>query len=111
MAIRSGFSANQHCLPMRVLSGCLNGVLGLHEVSQFGAKSLWQFCFRFEFSENGSSKFTGFKAGELPQSLNQCGFQNSSGLLVSQIGLISALINLKGLKFKLTNCLSGIRNA
>ncbi|KYN24547.1 hypothetical protein AUQ44_01075 [Vibrio cidicii] len=83
----------------------------MHEVSQFGAKSLWQFCFRFEFSENGSSKFTGFKAGELPQSLNQCGFQNSSGLLVSQIGLISALINLKGLKFKLTNCLSGIRNA
>ncbi len=52
-----------------------------------------------------------FKAHERPQSLSHFGFQNSSGLLVSQIGLISALINLKGLKFKLTNCLRGIRNA
>ncbi|MBF4400656.1 DUF3265 domain-containing protein, partial [Vibrio anguillarum] len=25
--------------------------MGLHEVSQFGAKSLWRFCIRFEFSE------------------------------------------------------------
>ncbi|MBF4260027.1 DUF3265 domain-containing protein, partial [Vibrio anguillarum] len=23
--------------------------MGLHEVSQFGAKSLWRFCIRFEF--------------------------------------------------------------
>ncbi|MBE4590578.1 hypothetical protein BOO31_18320 [Vibrio navarrensis] len=43
-------------------------------VSKFGANSLWQFCFRVEFSEDGSSKFKRFKAGELPQSLNQCGF-------------------------------------
>ncbi|MBG0757463.1 hypothetical protein BOO21_19215 [Vibrio cidicii] len=53
---------------------------GLLEVSQFGAKSLWKFCFRFEFSENEFSKFTGFKANERLQSLSQFGFQNSSGL-------------------------------
>ncbi|WP_391857726.1 hypothetical protein, partial [Vibrio cidicii] len=80
LAICSGFSANRHCLPTRVFSGCLNRVFGLLEVSQFGAKSLWKFCFRFEFSENELSKFTGFKANERPQSLSQFGFQNSSGL-------------------------------
>ncbi|OQK50833.1 putative membrane protein [Vibrio vulnificus] len=52
-----------------------------------------------------------FKSYERPQSLSQFGFQNSSGLLVSQIGLILGLVNLKVLKFKLTNCLRGIRNA
>ncbi|MBE3671165.1 hypothetical protein BOO25_19735 [Vibrio navarrensis] len=83
----------------------------MREVSQFGAESLWKFCFRFEFPESVCLKFTGFKTNEWPQSLSQFGFQNSSGLLVSQIGLISALINLKVLKFKLTNCLRGIRNA
>ncbi|MGI9859706.1 hypothetical protein, partial [Vibrio vulnificus] len=56
-----GFSANQRCLLMRVLSYCLNGVLGLREVRQFGAKSLWRFCFRFEFSESDLSKFSGFQ--------------------------------------------------
>ncbi|MBF4313288.1 DUF3265 domain-containing protein, partial [Vibrio anguillarum] len=30
--------------------------MGLHEVSQFGAKSLWRFCIRFEFSESDFSK-------------------------------------------------------
>ncbi|MBE4609783.1 hypothetical protein, partial [Vibrio navarrensis] len=68
------FSANPHCLPRRVLSDCLNGTLGLREVSKFGAKSLWQFCFRFEFSENEFSKFTGFKAHERQQSLSYFGF-------------------------------------
>ncbi|MBE4602057.1 hypothetical protein BOO33_18625 [Vibrio navarrensis] len=55
--------------------------------------------------------FRAFKSHQRPQSLSQFGFQNSSGLLVSQIGLISRLVNLKVLKFKLTNCLRGIRNA
>ncbi|EHA1127679.1 hypothetical protein FG475_21870 [Vibrio navarrensis] len=32
------------------------------EVSKFGAKSLWKFCFRFEFSENEFSKFSGFQS-------------------------------------------------
>ncbi|WP_320205783.1 hypothetical protein, partial [Vibrio cholerae] len=60
LAIRSGFSVNQHCLPTQVLSRCLNGVLGLREVSKLGAKSLWKFCFRFEFPESDLSKFSGF---------------------------------------------------
>ncbi|RZR20391.1 hypothetical protein D8T63_22465 [Vibrio vulnificus] len=59
---------------MQVLSSCLNGVLGLREVSKLDSKSLWQFCFRFEFSEDEFTKFTGFKANERPQSLNQFGF-------------------------------------
>ncbi len=47
----------------------------MREVSQFGAKSLWKFCFRFEeFSENEFSKFTGFKASERLQSLSHSGF-------------------------------------
>ncbi|KYN90498.1 hypothetical protein ATY35_20950, partial [Vibrio cidicii] len=66
--------ANQHCLPMQVLSSCLSGVLGLREVSKLGSKSLLQFCFRFEFSEDEFSKSTGFKANERPQSLSQFGF-------------------------------------
>ncbi|MBG0757345.1 hypothetical protein BOO21_18615 [Vibrio cidicii] len=61
LAIRSGFSANQHCLPAQVLSSCLNGVLGLREVSKLGAKSLWKFCFRFEFGEHVLSKIIGFQ--------------------------------------------------
>ncbi|HIH0790577.1 TPA: hypothetical protein ACYHSQ_003761, partial [Vibrio cholerae] len=36
--------------------------LGGREVSQFAAKSLWQFCVRFEFSENEFSKFTDFQS-------------------------------------------------
>ncbi|EGR2461420.1 hypothetical protein DYA89_17610 [Vibrio cholerae] len=47
---------------------------GLHEVSQFGAKSLWKFYSRFEFSEIDLSKFTGFKVNEWPQSLSQFEF-------------------------------------
>ncbi|EHA1127754.1 DUF3265 domain-containing protein, partial [Vibrio navarrensis] len=43
----------------------------MREVSLFGAKSLWKFCFRFEFSENEFSKFTGFKVHKRPQSLSQ----------------------------------------
>ncbi|MBG0757683.1 hypothetical protein BOO21_20375 [Vibrio cidicii] len=39
--------------------------------------------------------FLVFKANERPQSLSQFGFQNSSGLLVFQIGLISGLVNLR----------------
>ncbi|WP_319026118.1 hypothetical protein, partial [Vibrio navarrensis] len=62
LAIRSGFSANRHCLPMQVLSSCLNEVLGLLKVSQLGAKSLLKFAVRFEFSENDLSKFTGFQS-------------------------------------------------
>ncbi len=83
----------------------------MREVGQFGAKSLWKFCFRFEFCEHVLSKFMVFKANEQSQSLNKFGFQNSSGLLVFQVRLILGLVNLKVLKFKLTNCLSGIRNA
>ncbi|EGR2798202.1 hypothetical protein DU976_20540 [Vibrio navarrensis] len=67
-------SANPHRLPIRVLSCCLNRILGLREVSQFGATSLWQFCFRFEFSENVLSNLLVFKADELPQSLSHFGF-------------------------------------
>ncbi|KYN24646.1 hypothetical protein AUQ44_01745 [Vibrio cidicii] len=62
MAVRSGFSANQHCLPARVLSSCLNGVLGLREVSHFAEKSFWKCRFRFEFCENEFSKFTDFQS-------------------------------------------------
>ncbi|MBE4609728.1 hypothetical protein BOO28_19000 [Vibrio navarrensis] len=83
----------------------------MREVSKLGSKSLWKFCFRFEFSEDEFSKFTGFKANEQPQSLSLFRFSNSSVLLVFQIGLVSDLVNLKVLKFKLTNCLRGIRNA
>ncbi|WP_319024172.1 hypothetical protein, partial [Vibrio navarrensis] len=61
----------------------------MREVSQFDPKSLWQFCFRFEeFSENGSSKFTGFKANEWLQSLSQFRFQNLGCLPFLQIRLI-----------------------
>ncbi|EHA1127952.1 hypothetical protein FG475_23530 [Vibrio navarrensis] len=67
----------------------------MREVSQFGAKSLWQFCFRFEFSENEFSKFTGFKANERLQILSQFGFSSSSGLSVSQAGLVSGLVTLR----------------
>ncbi|KGK18393.1 hypothetical protein DC58_00525 [Vibrio navarrensis] len=35
--------------------------MGLHEVSLFGAKSLWKFGVRFEFPENDLSKFSGFQ--------------------------------------------------
>ncbi|EPP4298138.1 hypothetical protein ACUP6R_003966, partial [Vibrio navarrensis] len=62
LAARFGFSANQHFLPARVLICCLNLALGLCEVSKFGAKSLWKFCFRFEFSENDLSRFAGFQS-------------------------------------------------
>ncbi|MBH9742661.1 hypothetical protein CJ419_24020 [Vibrio navarrensis] len=67
----------------------------MREVSQYAAKSLWKFCFLFEFSENEFSKFTGFKANERLQSLSQFGFQSLSGLLIFQIGLISGLVNLR----------------
>ncbi|MBE4590668.1 DUF3265 domain-containing protein [Vibrio navarrensis] len=74
--------------------------------SRFGS-----FAFALSFLNVCYQNLLFFKANEQLQSLNQFGFQNSSGLLVSQIGLISRLVNLKVLKFKLTNCLSGIRNA
>lgn len=74
--------------------------------SRFGS-----FAFALSFLEVNSQNLLVSKANEWLQSLSQFGFSNSSFLLVSQIGLISALINLKVLKFKLTNCLSGIRNA
>ncbi|KYN84999.1 hypothetical protein ATY37_20010 [Vibrio cidicii] len=74
--------------------------------SRFGS-----FAFALSFPEVNSQNLLVSKANEWLQSLSQFGFSNSSVLLVSQIGLISALINLKVLKFKLTNCLSGIRNA
>ncbi len=56
------------------------------------------FAFAMSFTKVIYQNLLVFKAYERPQSL-------------SQFGLISALINLKVLKFKLTNCLSGIRNA
>ncbi|WP_319026115.1 hypothetical protein, partial [Vibrio navarrensis] len=64
------------------------------EVSQLAAKSIWKFCFRFEFSESDLSKFTGFQASERSQSLSCFGFQSLGGLLVFQIELISGLVNL-----------------
>ncbi|KGK13524.1 hypothetical protein EA25_02845 [Vibrio navarrensis] len=67
----------------------------LREVSRFAAKLLWQFCFRFEFSESDLSKFTGFKVNEWPQSLSQCGFQNSSGFPAFQIRLILGLVRVR----------------
>ncbi|TOG44786.1 hypothetical protein CGJ00_24330 [Vibrio parahaemolyticus] len=67
----------------------------MREVSQFAAKSLWKSFFRFEFSESELSKFTGFKANGQSQSLSQLGFSSSSGLLVSQTGLFSGLVNLR----------------
>ncbi|EPR4995089.1 hypothetical protein ACU6DI_004191, partial [Vibrio navarrensis] len=63
-------------MPAQVLSSCRNGVLGLREVSKLGSKSLWKFCFRFEFSESDLSKFTGFKVNEWLQTLSQFGFQS-----------------------------------
>ncbi|KYN86140.1 hypothetical protein ATY36_05065 [Vibrio cidicii] len=74
--------------------------------SRFGSVA-----FALSFAKTSFQNLLVFKANERSQSLSQFGFSNSSVLLVSQIGLISALINLKVLKFKLTNCLSGIRNA
>ncbi|KYN24683.1 hypothetical protein AUQ44_01995 [Vibrio cidicii] len=35
--------------------------MGMREVSQFGAKLLWKFRFRFEFSERDLSNFSVFQ--------------------------------------------------
>lgn len=83
----------------------------LHEVSQFGAKSLWTFCFRFEFSENEFSKFTDFQRAQ-----NATKFESIRVLKLRQFAGFPNPVNLgfgksKVLKFKLTNCLRGIRNA
>ncbi|TOI04301.1 hypothetical protein CGI67_24980 [Vibrio parahaemolyticus] len=67
----------------------------MREVSLFGAKSLWKFCFRFEFCGNVLSKFTSFRANERLQILSQFGFSSSSGLSVSQAGLVSGLVTLR----------------
>ncbi|WP_319024410.1 hypothetical protein [Vibrio navarrensis] len=96
---------------MQVLSSCLNGVLGLLEVSQLGAKSLWKFGVRFEFSENDLSKFSSFQIARKATKFESIrvsklkwfvGFPNRFNLRLGKS---------KVLKFKLTNCLSGIRNA
>lgn len=80
-------------------------------MSKFGAKSLWKFGVLFEFSENEFSKFTGFHSAcmatkfELFRVLKLrwfAGFLNRFSLRLGKS---------KVLKFKLTNCLSGIRNA
>ncbi|MBH9742376.1 hypothetical protein CJ419_22265 [Vibrio navarrensis] len=58
--------------------------------SRFGS-----FAFSLSFQKLIYQNFRVFKSHERPQSLNQFGFQNSGGLLVFQIGLISALVNLR----------------
>ncbi|EPN8463121.1 hypothetical protein ACT31I_003927, partial [Vibrio cidicii] len=64
----------------------------MREISWFGAKPLWMFCFRFEFSENVLSKFTDFRTNEWLQSLSQFGFQSSGGFPAFQIRLILGLV-------------------
>lgn len=81
--------------------------MGLIEVSQFGAKSLWKFCFRFEeFSENEFSKFTGFQCA-----LKATKFESIRVLKLKRFVGFPNRVNLnfdksKVLKFKLTNCSS-----
>ncbi|EGR1091281.1 hypothetical protein FXE66_04270 [Vibrio cholerae] len=58
--------------------------------SRFGS-----FAFALSFPKVIYQNLLIFKANERPQSLSQFGFQNSSGLLVFQIGLISVLVNLR----------------
>ncbi|KYN24716.1 hypothetical protein AUQ44_02185 [Vibrio cidicii] len=58
--------------------------------SRFGSVA-----FALSFAKTSFQNLLVFKANERPQSLNQFGFQNSGGLLVFQIGLISALVNLR----------------
>ncbi|EPF2931200.1 hypothetical protein ACSL9C_004150, partial [Vibrio navarrensis] len=83
----------------------------MHEISQLGAKLLWKFCFRFEFSENDLSKFSGFQIARKATKFDLIrgsklkwfvGFPNRFNLSFGKS---------KVLKFKLTNCLRGIRNA
>ncbi|TOC10461.1 hypothetical protein CGJ91_23725 [Vibrio parahaemolyticus] len=58
--------------------------------SRFGS-----FAFAMSFPKVNSQNFRVFKSHEMPQSLSQFGFSNSSVLLVSQIKLISTLVNLR----------------
>ena len=62
--------------------------LGSLAQSRFGS-----FAFALSFLKVISQNFRFFKSYERSQGLSQFGFQNSSGLLVFQIGLISGLVN------------------
>ncbi|MBE4583260.1 hypothetical protein BOO90_18755 [Vibrio navarrensis] len=83
----------------------------MREFSKFGANSLWQFCFRVEFFENVLSKFTDFQRAQ-----NVTKFESIRVLKLKRFAGFTNQVNLglsksKVLKFKLTNCLRGIRNA
>ncbi|MBE4617163.1 hypothetical protein BOO90_19445 [Vibrio navarrensis] len=83
----------------------------MHEVSLFGAELLWKFGVRFEFPENDLSKFSGFQIAR-----KATNFESIRVLKLRQFAGFPNPVNLgfgksKVLKFKLTNCLRGIRNA
>ncbi|KYN82490.1 hypothetical protein ATY37_20685 [Vibrio cidicii] len=61
-AVRSGFSANQHCIINARFELLPQLSFEAVRVSKFGANLLWQFCFRFGFFENVSSKFVDFQS-------------------------------------------------
>ncbi|TOQ00155.1 hypothetical protein CGH05_14595 [Vibrio parahaemolyticus] len=58
--------------------------------SRFGS-----LAFALSFAKKGCQNLLIFNVNEQPQSLSQFGFSNSSVLLVSQVGLILVLGNLR----------------
>ncbi len=83
----------------------------MREVSQFGAKSLWKFCVRSEFSENDLSKFSGFQIARKATKFDLFRVSKLKWFVGLPNRVNLSFCKSKVLKFKLTNCLSGIRNA
>ncbi|MBE4590661.1 hypothetical protein BOO31_18790 [Vibrio navarrensis] len=83
----------------------------MHEVSKLGAKSLWKFCICFEFPENDLSKFSGFQIARKATNFESIRVLNLRWFVGFPNRVNLSFGKSKVLKFKLTNCLRGIRNA